>query len=99
MRNSENSRARNEGYFHWLKAIDDDIFVVRYSNYSRPTGSLFTKSEISAKSAKPTSFCIPMQVAYFRISVYSKAIILEFISNHFGPTPSLHGLHCVLFLP
>ena len=53
--NSENSRARNEGYFHWLKAGDDDIFVVRYSNYSRPTGSLFTKSEISAKSAKPSS--------------------------------------------
>ena len=55
MSNSENSRARNEGYFHWLKTGEDDIFVVRYSNYSRPTGSLFTKSEISVKSAKPSS--------------------------------------------
>ena len=35
--NSENRRARNEGYFHWLKT-GDGIFVVRYSNYSRPTG-------------------------------------------------------------
>ena len=54
--NSENNRARNEGYFHWLKTNDDDIFVVRYSNYRRSTGSLFTKSEISVKSAKPSSF-------------------------------------------
>ena len=53
--NSENSRARNESYFHWLKTGDDEIFVVRYSNHIRPTGSLFTKSEISAKSTKPSS--------------------------------------------
>ena len=52
--NSENSRARNESYFHWLKTGDDNIFVVRFLNYSRPTGSVFTKSEISAKSAKPS---------------------------------------------
>ena len=54
--NSENRRTRNQDYFHWLKTGDDGIFVVRYSNYSRPTGSLLTKSEISAKSAKPSSF-------------------------------------------
>ena len=53
---SENSRARNEGYFHWLKTGDDDIFVVRYSNCSLKTGSLFTKSEVSAKSGKLSSF-------------------------------------------
>ena len=50
--NSENSRARNEGYFHGLRTGDNDIFVVRYSNYSRPTGILFAKSEIPANSAK-----------------------------------------------
>ena len=38
--NSENSRATNEGYFHWLKT-GNDISVVRYSNCSRSTGSLF----------------------------------------------------------
>ena len=54
--NSENSRARNEGYFHWLKTGDDNIFVVRYSKNGRPIGSLFTKSGISAKSTKPSSF-------------------------------------------
>ena len=54
--NSENSRARNEGYFQWLNTGDDDIFVVRYSNYSRPTGSLLTKSGISAKSANLPAF-------------------------------------------
>ena len=54
--NSENSRARNKGYFHWLKTADDDIFVIRYSNYSKPTGNLLTKFEISTKSAKPSSF-------------------------------------------
>ena len=53
---AENSRARNEGYFHWLKAGDNDIFVIRYSNHRGLTGSLFTKSEISAKYAKPSSF-------------------------------------------
>ena len=47
--NSVNRIARNEGSFHWLKTGDDDIFAVRYSNYSRPTGSLFTKFEISGK--------------------------------------------------
>ena len=46
----------NEDYFHWLKTGNDDIFVFWYSNYSRPTGSLFTRSEISAKFAKPSSF-------------------------------------------
>ena len=55
-KNSENSRARNEGYFDWMKTGDDDNFIVRYSDYTRPTGSLFTKSEISAKSAKASSF-------------------------------------------
>ena len=54
--NSENRTARNEGSFHWLKTSDDDIFAVRYSNYSRSTGSLFTKCEISGKSVKPSSF-------------------------------------------
>ena len=34
--NSENSRARHEGYFHWIKASDDDIFVVRYSTTVGP---------------------------------------------------------------
>ena len=48
--NSENSRARNEAYFHCLKTGDDDIFVVQYSICSRPIGTLCTKSEISAKS-------------------------------------------------
>ena len=56
--NSENSRARNEGYFHLLKTGDNDIFVVRYSNYSRPTGNLYTKFEIFAKSAKPSSLIL-----------------------------------------
>ena len=45
--NSENSKAGNEGYFHWLKTGGDDIL----SNFSKPTGSLFT-----TKSAKPSSF-------------------------------------------
>ena len=53
--NSENSRATNEGYIHWLKTGDEDIFVVQHSNNSRPTGSIFTKFLISAKSAKPSS--------------------------------------------
>ena len=35
-KNTENNRARNKGYFHWMKTRDDDIFVVRYSNHSRP---------------------------------------------------------------
>ena len=48
--NSENSRAKNEAYFHCLKTGDDDIFVVKYSICSRPIGTLCTKSEISAKS-------------------------------------------------
>ena len=41
--NSENRKAGNEGSFHCLKTGDDDIFGVRYSDYSRPTGSLFKK--------------------------------------------------------
>ena len=50
--NSKNSRARNESYFHWLKTGNKDIFVVRYSNYSGLTGSLFTKYEIFAFEAE-----------------------------------------------
>ena len=53
---SENRKTRNEDYFHSLKTGDDGIFGVRYSNYSWPTGSLLAKSEIQAKSAKPSSF-------------------------------------------
>ena len=51
-----------------------------------------TITDIAGFTPKPPPQpCVPMQVACFRISVYSKAIVLESISNHFGPTPSLHG--------
>ena len=51
MRIMKTAELEMKAIFHWLKTGDDDIFVVRYSNYSRPTVSLFTISEISAKSA------------------------------------------------
>ena len=56
--NSENIRARNEGYFHWLKTGDNEFFVVRYSNYSRPTESLFRAYSFGTFSFQQTVFCL-----------------------------------------
>ena len=78
MRILKTAELETKSIFIGWKLVTTTFLLFPYSNYSRPTGSLFTKSEIPAKSAKPSSFEAEGLEA-FEICRFSERCLEEYV--------------------